>query len=57
MKVFYDEGPETIRFGPHEMRINEPKDLPDETAKDLLRKGRVKKYDAEMRRGRDAEKR
>jgi hypothetical protein len=57
MKVFYDEGPETIRFGPHEMRIGEPKDLPDEIAKDLLRKGRVKKYDAETRRGRDAEKR
>ena len=53
MKVYYDEGPVLIRFGPHEMRINEPADLPDDVAKDLLRKGRVKQYEDKGERTKD----
>jgi hypothetical protein len=46
MKVYYDEGMPVMGFSDAgELRINEPKEVPDNLAKELLRKGRVKVWE------------
>jgi hypothetical protein len=43
MKVFYDEGMPMMNFSAAgDFRKGEPKEVPDDLAKELLRKGRVK---------------
>jgi hypothetical protein len=43
MKVFYDEGMPVMNFSDAgDFRIGEPKEVRDDLAKELLRKGRVK---------------
>ena len=42
-KLYYDEGMPVMGFGKAgEFRINEPKEVPDDLAEKLLRKGRLK---------------
>jgi len=45
MKIYYEEGPPLVRFGPHELRIGEPVEIPDEAAREIIRKGRAKKWE------------
>jgi hypothetical protein len=47
MKIYYDEGMPVMGFSDAgELRINEPKEVPDHLAKELLRKGRVKVWES-----------
>lgn len=46
MKVFYDEGEKMQSFGvAGEFKLGEPRDIPDDLAEILIKKGRLKKYD------------
>lgn len=45
MKVFYDEGYQEQSFGiAGEFRMGEPRDIPDDLAEVLIKKGRLKKW-------------
>jgi hypothetical protein len=48
MKVFYDEGQPIQTFGiAGEFRLGEPRDIPDDLAEILIRKGRLKLFEAD----------
>ncbi len=45
MKLYYDEGQTIVSFGvAGEFRLGVPKEVPDDLAEILLRKGRLKKW-------------
>ena len=47
-KVFYDEGPKRMSFGAAGIfRINEPREVEDDHAAILLKKGRLKEWPGE----------
>jgi len=46
MKVFYDEGEVKMSFGvAGEFKLGEPREIPDDLAEVLIKKGRLKKYE------------